>query len=364
MRLSSEDKAVIKNDFEEKGWTAYTICKKHPTKNWVLKTVQRLVDKIKETGTVERRPGSGRPVTATTEANGDLVEQLICSQEEQPGTHKSPQEIAPLIGISRSSVKRLVKRRGYKQFKRMKTPRMTETTSQRRTERAGRLADRFESNPRLIEKCAFQDEKDFPLEVPLNPQNDRVYFKGDKKDVPEENLCHQSNRQSKKVMVSACLTWNGPTPPFFVNDSGMKVNAVFYKKHLEKKLIPSVEKLFSHKQWIFLQDSAPSHGSNLVQGYMNERLRKRFVKKTDWPPSSPDCNPLDFYFWDAVKAEVYRGRLNNPFENEEELKRKIKSVWKKVGSNREIIRKALKEFLPRARTVHENNGGCIKLFYS
>jgi len=364
MVFSSEDKAVIKNDFEEKGWTAYKIWKEHPTKKWVLRSVQRLVNKIKETGPFERRPGSGRPVTATTEENGVLVEMLICSQEESPGTHKSPQGIAPMVGISRSSVKRLVKRRGYKQFKRLKTPRMSETTRQRRTERSGRLADCFEKNPRLIEKCAFQDEKDFTLEVPLNPQNDRVYFKGDKKDVPEENLFHQTNRQSKKVMVSACLTWNGATQPFFVNENGMKVNAVTYKKHLEKKLIPSVAKLFPHENWIFLQDGAPSHGSNLVQGFMEERLRKRFVKKTDWPPSSPDCNPLDYYFWDAVKAEVYRGRLNNPFENEEQLKRKIKSVWKKIGSNHEIIRKALKQFLPRVRTVNENNGGCIKLFYN
>ena len=364
MVLSLEDKDIIQNDLEEKEWTAYKIWKEHPTKKWSISSVQRLVNKIKETGSIERRPGSGRPITATTEENGDLVEQMICSQEEQPGTHKSPQEIAPLIGISRSSVKRLVKRRGYKQFKRIKTPRMTEGTRQRRTERAGRLADRFERNPRLVEKCVFQDEKDFPLEVPLNHQNDRVYFQGDKKDVPEENLFHQSNRQSKKVMVSACLTWNGATPPFFVNGSGVKVNAISYKKHLEKKLLPSVSKLFAHEQWIFLQDGAPSHSSNLVQDFMNERLRKRFIKKTDWPPSSPDCNPLDFYFWDAVKAEVYRGRLNKPFENEEQLKRKIKSVWKKVGSNREIIRKALKQFIPRVRTVHESNGSCIKLIYS
>ena len=198
----------------------------------------------------------------------------------------------------------------------------------------------------------------------MNHQNDRVYFKGDKKDVPAKKLCHQSNRQSKKVMVLACLTWHGATQPFFVNDSGVKVNAVSYKKHLEKKLIPSVAKLFTHEQWIFLQDGAPSHGSNLVQDFMNERLRKRFVKKTDWPPSSPDCNPLDFYFWDAVKAEVYRGRLNNPFSDENELKRKIRDVWKTVGSNRAIIRKALKQFLPRVRTVHEQEGGCIKLFFS
>jgi len=108
MVFSSDDKAVIKNDFEEKGWTAYRIWKEHPSKGWVLSSVQRLVKRFKVTGTMERKTGSGRPITATTEENGDLVELLVCSQEE-PGTHKSPQEVAPMIGISRSSVKRLVR---------------------------------------------------------------------------------------------------------------------------------------------------------------------------------------------------------------------------------------------------------------
>ena len=148
-------------------------------------------------------------------------------------------------------------------FKRLKTHRMSETSRERRTVRAGKLADRFERNPLLIEKCVFKDEKDFTLEVPLNPQNNRVYYKGEKKDVPQENLCHQSNRQSKKVMVSACLSWNGATKPFFVNNEGVKVNAESYKRHLEKKLFPS-NRTFTHEQWIFLQDGAPSHTSNLV----------------------------------------------------------------------------------------------------
>ena len=32
MVLSSEDKAIVKNDYEEKGWTAYQICQEHESK--------------------------------------------------------------------------------------------------------------------------------------------------------------------------------------------------------------------------------------------------------------------------------------------------------------------------------------------
>ena len=81
---------------------------------------------------MDQRPGSGRPVTVTTEENEELVGDLICSQEN-PGTHLAPWEIEKVIGISRTSVG-IVKRRDLKQFKRVKTPRMSSATQQRRTE--------------------------------------------------------------------------------------------------------------------------------------------------------------------------------------------------------------------------------------
>ena len=94
---------------------------------------------------------------------------------------------------------------------------MNNGTRERRAIRSGNLAERFDRNPRLVEKFAYQDEKDFTLEVPTNIQNNRVYLQGKKDQVPDENLFHQKNKQSIKVMVSACLTCNGATKPILVN---------------------------------------------------------------------------------------------------------------------------------------------------
>ena len=62
---------------------------------------------------------------------------------------------------------------------------MNNGTRDQRTIRSGNLADRFDRNPRLVEKFAYQDEKGSTLEVPTNIQNNRVYFKGKKDEVPE-----------------------------------------------------------------------------------------------------------------------------------------------------------------------------------
>ena len=191
MVFSDDDKAVIKNDYVEKGWSAYRICKEHPTKKWYKGSVQRLINQFKENGTMKRRPGSGRPRSAITPENEEIVKQLICSQEESPGTHMSPRKIERHTGIKRSSIIRMVKKNGWKQYKHIKTLQMSEGTKKQRTERAGALAERF-SNKRSVEKCVWQDEKDFTLEVPLNHQNSRVYGKNRKGDISDDGTVPQS----------------------------------------------------------------------------------------------------------------------------------------------------------------------------
>ena len=140
---------------------------------WHKGSVKKLIYRFKEFGTMDRKVGSGRPVTVTTAENEEIIEQPICSIDDSPGTRKSPREIEKITGIKRTSVRRMVKRNEWKLYKRIKTPRMSERTKKRRTERSGALAEQF-PHKRSIEKCVLQDEKDFTLEVPINPQNSRV----------------------------------------------------------------------------------------------------------------------------------------------------------------------------------------------
>ena len=109
--FSQEDKAVTKNDFLEKNWSVYWICKEHSTKKWNKVSIQRPLKHFYEHGSMDRRPGSGRPQTAMTEESEAMIEDLICSREEKPGIHMSPREIEKHTGISWSSVRRVVKKK-------------------------------------------------------------------------------------------------------------------------------------------------------------------------------------------------------------------------------------------------------------
>jgi len=68
--------------------------------------------KIDQTGSAKGclAVAPGRPRTARSTANIEIVDNRICSQEDKPGTSKSPREIARETGISRSSVRRIEKK--------------------------------------------------------------------------------------------------------------------------------------------------------------------------------------------------------------------------------------------------------------
>ena len=109
-KVSAEDKMRIQTLREQRlGYRA--IVAKYPEKKWSLSTVKAICKRVDVTGSaVVRKPGSGRPKTVRSAENIENVGELICSQENQPGTSKSTRKIAEELNIHRSSVQRIVKR--------------------------------------------------------------------------------------------------------------------------------------------------------------------------------------------------------------------------------------------------------------
>jgi len=51
--------------------------------------------------------------------------------------------------------------------------------------------------------------------------------------------------------------------------------------------------------FIFQQDGAPAHTAKLAQDWIATNCSE-FVGKDQWSPNSPDLNPLDYHFWEAM----------------------------------------------------------------
>ena len=64
--------------------------------------------------------------SVTTEENNDLIEELICSQEEPPHINVAPHKIAEQTRISHSSIRSMLKEETSVNSKGQKTPEMND----------------------------------------------------------------------------------------------------------------------------------------------------------------------------------------------------------------------------------------------
>ena len=123
-------------------------------------------------------------------------------------------------------------------------------------------------------------------------QNDRV-FGACKKEIPSSRLYHETSRFTKKVMVSAGVSWNGKTDIHLIDTNKTKVNSESYIKLLDDGLLPDCRRLYpATVSGLYVPTGwGPlPYTSNATQTDL-EQVVPHFIKKDDWPPQSPDLTP-------------------------------------------------------------------------
>ena len=62
------------------------------------------------------------------------------------------------------------------------------------------------------------------------------------------------------------------------------MNAKTYKRHVQKEILPAVQRLYKHKNWVFVQGNAAPHRSNLVQDFFTINTQFTFYQNTGMAP--------------------------------------------------------------------------------
>ena len=55
--------------------------------------------------------------------------------------------------------------------------------------------------------------------------------------------------------------------------------------------------------FIFAQDNAPTHTANIVQDWLRNWVEDNSIQVVDWPPYSPDLNPIE-NLWKLLKEGI------------------------------------------------------------
>ena len=59
-----------------------------------------------------------------------------------------------------------------------------------------------------------------------------------------------------------------------------------------------------------LQDVAPAHSSRKTVALLTAHV-PNFIEPENWPPNSPNSNPVDYSIWGALQQLVYRQRIRD-----------------------------------------------------
>jgi len=104
--------------------------------------------------------------------------------------------------------------------------------------------------------------------------------------------------------------------------------------------------------FIFQQDTAPAHTAKLAQKWIAANCSE-FVGKDEWPPNSPDLNPLGYHICGAM---LQRYKTFQPQPNAiDELKKVLQSTWDDLPQN--SINKAILNIVKKLRACVKAGAG-------
>lgn len=122
-----------------------------------------------------------------------------------------------------------------------------------------------------------------------------------------------------------------------------------YKKILEENVLESGKRLVKSR-FIFQQDNDPKHKSKLCTNYLQTLERQKKLIVMNWPPQSPDLNPIEL-LWEELDRAVRKSQPTSL----RDLWKILKTEWTNLQSttlNKLILR------MPRlCKAVIKSKGG-------
>jgi hypothetical protein len=115
--------------------------------------------------------------------------------------------------------------------------------------------------------------------------------------------------------------------------------------------------------YYFQQDGATCHTCNITIERLNEIFPNKIISingDIEWPPRSPDMNPLDYFLWGHLKQIVYQNKPRTITE----LKNNIISAINNLNDDLDLLERVIENFKSRIHSLKNNNGGhLIDLIY-
>lgn len=292
-----------------------------------------LVHKFEVHGHLHDLPGAGRPPALNSREERSLVRSALKS----PG--RSIRDLAktalPYKPISVGLTHRILTENDIHSYRLVAK---TELTQEAKRKRLEWCLEHREWTLENWSRVIFTDETKFTNEMP------RIHYRRRSSDPPLLIETKKNGCQPLKVLLWGSISYLRVGR--LVRIHGI-LNGEEYKKVLEEHLYPEFEGL-GQGELMLQHDNAPVHRAAVVK----EFLDKNYYSVIEWPPYSPDLNPIE-NLWAILKK-----KCKFTAKTEQELMLEAQNAWNSI--NTETLHNLFSSMPARIEAVIRAKGGHTK----
>lgn len=262
-------------------------------------------------GNIEKKRGKYLKRNTINEIN--VLSQVYINPET------SSRAISRECGVSASTVKNILKKHKYHDYKFQTVQKLHPGDYNRRIEFCRWYKRKLNNDVSFHGRILWTDESTFTNSGIFNRKNKHFYA------TDNPHLIQEVRPQIRFSINLWCGILNNKIiGPIFIDGN---LNQHNYLQLLEDMLdnLP----LGDRRNIYFMQDGCGPHNAALIRNYLNERFPRRWFGTHGpirWPPRSPCLNPMDYFVWGYIKNKVYydgipndlnqlRDRIINAFNN-------------------------------------------------
>lgn len=304
-----------------------------------ISTICSFLKRQERRGITENKNRSGRPLKCSVQGERQLI-RLVKNNRRRTLTELT--NVSNENGASRlseSTVKRILRKGGYRRRLVKKKLRIREVNKKKRVnwckQYRHKTVDDFWNN------IIFSDE----CKVMIDGEQ-RVYvWRKDGEEWDPPCVAPPPGRRLD-LMVWGCITAHGVGTLCIVDGN---INAEKYIEIIDSNLWPVVAMHFPNNQYIFQDDNAPVHRARVVKDFVT----REGITTLEWPAQSPDLNIIE-NCWKKMKHEINRNVHN--LRTNDDLAAAVRQAWENIPL--QFIQR-LYQSIPRRIQAVIKSKGCL-----
>lgn len=151
----------------------------------------------------------------------------------------------------------------------------------------------------------------------MYPQHNKYYVKILESEDPEDFSAPKYQQGGSKIMVWGAISGSGQV---HLGEVKGKINAKTYCEFLEGEPLQAIRKKCPLSS-LFMQDNAKPHAAKDTLSFLEDEG----LKVLEWPPQSPDLNPIE-QVWGWMVMQM----RDMTFKSIKDIRALVRELWEKI----------------------------------